>query len=107
MLLIQENHYFYYLDVFLYMSRIISLQSFAKPRIVLAKMLVRNDEAKKVQMFNKLSFLLSDQVKESINGIIIQSTFLMYKMTRNYGFCYANDSVKGGKVSPKLAVIYN
>jgi len=44
-------------------------------------MLVRNDEARKVQIFNNLFLLFSDQVKESISGIMIQSTFRMYKMT--------------------------
>ena len=70
-------------------------------------MLVRNDEARKVQMFNKLSLLLSDQGKESISGIMIQSTFRMYKMTRMCGFCYANDSAVEGKVNSKLTVIHN
>ena len=70
-------------------------------------MLGRNDEARKVQMSNKFCLLYSVQVKKSISGIMIQSIFQMYKMTKKCGFCYANNSVKEGKVSPNLTVLHN
>ena len=38
---------------------------------------------------------------------MIQSQFQLYEMTRKCGARYANDSVKDGKVSPKLIAIHN
>ena len=45
-------------------SGIISLQSLAKLRIVMAQMKVRNDVARKSRMFCKLSLLIIDQEKK-------------------------------------------
>ena len=51
-------------------SGIISLQSFAKLRIVMAQMIVRNDAARKSQMFCKLSLLIIDQGEKRIKALL-------------------------------------
>ena len=61
-------------------SGIISLQRFSKLRIVMAQMIVRNDAARKSQMFCKLYLILIDQEKENTSIIMIQSTFRMHKI---------------------------
>ena len=38
---------------------------------------------------------------------MIQSQFQLYEMTRKCGARYANDSVKDGKVRPKLIASHN
>ena len=61
-------------------SGIISLQRFSKLRIVMAQMIVRNDAAKKGQMFCKSSLLIIDQGEKKKFVIMIQSTFRMHEI---------------------------
>ena len=81
-IIIQSQYRAYYCKKMFYKVRsgIISLQSFARLRIIMAQMIVRNDAARKNQMFCKLPLFLIDQEKESKSVIMIQSTFRMHKI---------------------------
>ena len=81
-IIIQSQYRAYYCKKMFYKVRsgIISLQSFARLRIIMAQMIVRNDAARKIQMFCKLPLFLIDQEKESKSVIMIQSTFRMHKI---------------------------
>ena len=46
----------------------------------MAQLIVRNDAARKSQMFCKLYLILIDQEKENTSIIMIQSTFRMHKI---------------------------
>ena len=80
-IIIQSQYRAYYCKKTLFknMSGIISLQTFAQLRTVMAQMIVRNDTARNSHIFQKLSFLLIDQEKEN-KTLFIQSTFRMHKI---------------------------
>ena len=61
-IIIQYQYRFYYCKKTFFKNRssIILLQSFVRRRIVMAQIIVRNDAARKSQMFCKLSLLLID-----------------------------------------------
>ena len=46
----------------------------------MAQMIVRNDAARKSQMFYKLSLILINQEKENVRIVMIQSAFRMHKI---------------------------
>ena len=81
-IIIQSRYRAYYCKKAFFKKRsgIISLQSFAILKIDMAQMIVRNDAARKSQIFSKLSLILIDHKKENASIIMIQSTFRMHKI---------------------------